>query len=254
MCEKCDAKLKPLKDVLGELTNMEEVTLIAGLQAGLPTEELVRMIKKNRDEKVAGSFGNKPIPDEYVYSEETKLIAVVAMQLAYENYKESTHKTKPTEASEEEDAGEDLPFKFDEETIMALLGFELNKEISKEAFNLAEAGKTPEEAFEILKRHHPMNGKVEVHSFTDEHGVTKGYVSEEQFDQLLNMFDTARVRAFKVAQVSYKLRAAVNLILEVCNETLAQKDDEYKTALLIKEAIKVGIVDKVPEAFPNFKG
>lgn len=253
MCKKCDAKLKPLKAVLGELTNMEEVTLIAGMQVGLPTEELVSMIKKNRDAKVSGSFGNKPIPDEVVYSEKTMTLAMLAMQVAYANYKKTTHKTEEPETSEE-DVDEDLPFKFDEESITALLGFELNKETSKEAYKLAEAGKTPEEAFDILKRHHPMGGKVEVHTLTDEHDVSKNYVSEEQFDQLLSLFDTARVRAFKVAQVSYKLRAAVNVILEVCNETIAEKDDEYKTALLIKEAIKVGIIDKVPEAFPNFKG
>lgn len=254
MCKKCDEKLVPVKTVLGtEMTRIEEITVLAGVEAGMPNQELVRMIQKNREDKVPGALGAKQLPDEVVNSEKTIILAMAAMKIATANYHAKNNGKDAPEAQKQQqpaaDDSEDAPMAFDEETITALLGFEMSPEVSKEAYALAKAGKSAVEAFNILKHHHPMNGKVEVVTMVDEQGNEKTYVSEADFDAVMDMFEKARHRAASVAEVAAKLRGSVVHIMSSCVETMEEKPEEEEAALMILQAVKLGIVDKVPEAF-----
>ncbi len=245
MCKNCDEKLAPVKERMGEMTRMEEVTALAAVQAGLPLDELVRVFHLNREKGIPGALGAKPIPDSLVESEEVLMLASAAMNVAAQNYKRKQN--QDASDSDEEDDFKDPSF--DEETLIALLGFELNQQQSEQAFEMAIRGYTLEEAFEALKHHHPMNKKVDVNKAENKDGTISNYISEENFDEMMKMFDASRHRAAAVASTLFEVRKAVDALMEGLDEIVNTGGGHKGLAYQIRAELKKHIIDKVPELF-----
>lgn len=247
MCKNCDEKLAPVKERMGEMTRMEEVTALAAVQAGLPLDELVRIFQLNREKGIPGALGAKHIPDSLVESEEVLMMASAAMQVAAEKYKRSQNQEAKT--STEENAFQDPSF--DEETLIALLGFQLNPQQSEQAFEMALRGYTLEEAFEALKHHHPMNKKVDVNKAENKDGTISNYVSEENFDEMMKMFDASRYRAAAVASTLFEVRKAIDDLMEALDETVQAGGQHKGLAYQIQTELKKHVIAKVPQLFKN---
>lgn len=240
MCKKCDEQLAPVKAKMGEMTRIEEITAIAALTHDLPLEELIRVLELNRAKGVAGSFGAPPLPDEVVNSERTIEMAMQAMKIAAAMFKASK--------AEATDDYEDM--KFDEETIIALLGFELNEEQSKEALELALRGVSVEDAFQILSRHHPLKGKITPIKAQDpDDGKVASFVPEEQFDAMMSLYDTARHRAAAVAHDASQLRLSIIVLHERLAETVQAGGSEKGVAWQMLQELKTHVINKNPEVF-----